>query len=192
MKAFLMAALVLVPASAMAAQADYVVDPAASKVEWVGKKVTGQHNGSIAVKSGSVKLNGNKLVGGRFSIDMTSIQCADLTDAEYNKKLIGHLESDDFFSSAKYNEATLVVKSVKERASDVEINGDLTIKGTTLPISFPAKIIAGADKISATGKMLIDRTKYGIKYGSGRFFQNLGDKMINDQFELSFSLIAKK
>lgn len=180
-------------ANAAKKEAKYSVDTTASKVEWTGKKVTGAHNGTINVKSGSVMIDGKKIVGGEFVIDMTTIKDVDLTDAEYNKKLIGHLSSDDFFSIQKFGEAKLVVKTVKETApGKAEITGDLTIKGKTNPITFPAEVKWEGDKVMASGKMMIDRTKYDIKYNSGKFFQNLGDKLINDEFELSFNLSAKK
>lgn len=178
--------------SAIAAPAKYNVDAASSKVEWLGKKVTGQHNGTIGLQSGNVSFDGKKLVGGEFTIDMKTIKNVDLTDAGYNKKLTDHLNSDDFFSTAKHPTAKLVIKSVKETAGKAEVTADLTIKGKTLPVTFPADVKWAGEAVSATGVITIDRTAYDVKYGSGKFFQNLGDKMIDDNFTLTFTVNAKK
>lgn len=169
------------------------IDVHQSHVKWVGKKVTGQHNGTIALKSGEVDLAGDSLKGGKFEVDMTSIVCEDLKDAETNAKLIGHLKTDDFFGVDKNPTSTLVIKSVKPAAKPTkdathEITGDLTIKGTTHPVTFPAVVEVKGGKLHATGKIDIDRTKYNIRYGSGKFFQNLGDKTIYDNFELTFDV----
>jgi len=177
---------------AQAKPTTYKVDAAASKVTWLGKKVTGQHDGTIAVKSGEVTFDGKLLTGGTIAIDMKTIKVVDIKDAEYNKKLTDHLNSDDFFSTAKFADATLKVKSSKETApGKLEVVADLTIKGKTHPVTFTADVKADAKMASAKGKLMVDRTKYDIKYNSGKFFPNIGDKMINDEFELSFDLSAK-
>lgn len=171
------------------------IDAAKSTVKWLGKKVTGQHEGTIAVKGGSIELEKNNLKGGSIEIDMTTIKNTDLKDAEYNKKLTDHLNSDDFFSTAKNPVATLKIKEAKElkgnKEATHEVTGDLTIKGITHPVTFPAKVEIKDGIAAAQGKITIDRTQYEIKYGSGKFFQNLGDKMINDTFELTFEVMAK-
>lgn len=169
-----------------------VVDPAKSAITWLGKKVTGQHNGTVALKSGQVFFDGDTLTGGEFEIDMTSIRCDDLKDAEYNKKLVDHLKSDDFFSVDKYKTVIFKMTSVKplegKKDATHEITGDLTIKGVTHPVTFPALIVVKDGQASAKGKVTVDRTQYGIRYGSGQFFKDLGDKMIDDNFELGFDL----
>lgn len=169
------------------------LDTQQSHVKWVGKKVTGQHNGIITIKSGEMELDGNNLKGGKVEIDMNSIACEDIKDTETNAKLIGHLKSDDFFGVEKHPTSTLVIKSVKPAAKGAkdathEITGDLTIKGTTHPVTFPATVEVKSGKVHATGKVEIDRTKYNVRYGSGKFFQNLGDKTIYDNFELTFDV----
>jgi polyisoprenoid-binding protein YceI len=164
------------------------VDTAASKLEWVGKKVTGQHNGTVNIKSGTVNVEKGKLSGGEFLIDMASIKVLDL-EGESNGKLTGHLKSDDFFSTDKFPEASFEITNVK----DGIVTGDLTIKGFTNSLTFPAdvKIIKGV--LTATAKGIkVDRTLYEIRYGSGRFFDNLGDKVINDEFIMDLTLTAKK
>jgi polyisoprenoid-binding protein YceI len=165
------------------------IDPATSKVVYVGKKVTGEHSGEVKVQSGSLSFEGDVLKTGEVVIDMTTINNTDLTDKEYNKKFVDHMQSDDFFSTAKFKTATLVVKSAKKvKGNTYTLTGDLTIKGKTAPITFDADVT----KEATTANVKFDRTKYDIKYGSGQFFQGLGDKMINDDVQLTVNLQAKK
>jgi polyisoprenoid-binding protein YceI len=180
---------------ALAKAKELSIDPAQSTIKWTGKKVTGQHHGVINLKSGTVEVDKDALKGGQFEVDMTSIKNEDISDAENNAKLTGHLKSDDFFGVNKFSTATFKITSVKplkgQKDATHEITGDLTIKGITHPVTFPAVVEVKGDKASAQGKVTIDRTKYGIKYGSGQFFENLGDKMINDTFELDLDLKSK-
>ena len=167
----------------------YTVDAAKSTITWVGKKVTGSHNGTIALQSGSLNVDGKKVTGGTFTIDMNTIK-----DAEGSAKLEGHLKADDFFGVAKFPTATFVITKVAGNGADVTVSGNLTIKGITKPLSFPAAVTVNADgTVSAlAGKIVVDRTKYDIKYGSKSFFDSIGDKAINDEFELAVKLVAKK
>src|SRR5476649_538966 len=107
-----------------------------SNINWVGRKVTGAHNGIIAVKEGELILNGGKLTGGKIIVDVASIKILDITDPATNTQFAGHLASDDFFSIEKYPEATLEVTSV----SGNHVEGNLTIKGITNPVSFDAAV----------------------------------------------------
>jgi len=173
--------------------AEYVVDKTASKVKWEAKKVTGQHNGSISFANGSIVATGNKISGGSFVIDMKSLSNEDITDAGMKAKLMGHLASDDFFSIEKFPESKMVIKKVTAVSGDeFKFLVDLTIKGITNPVEFNAKVTASGDKLSADGVITVNRTLYGIKYGSGSFFQGLGDKVIYDDFTLAFSVVAQK
>lgn len=158
-----------------------------SNIDWVGRKVTGAHNGTIAVKEGELILNAGKLTGGKFIIDTTSIKILDVTDPATNAQFAGHLASDDFFSIEKYPEATLQITSV----SGNHVEGNLTIKGITHPVGFDAAINVNGDLLTTTGKLVIDRTKYGIKFRSGNFFKDLGDTLIYNDFELNVSVTAK-
>ena len=158
-----------------------------SNIDWVGKKVTGAHNGTIAVKEGELILNDGKLTGGKFVIDTTSIKILDITDPATNAQFAGHLASDDFFSTEKFPEATLKITSVSEK----HIEGDLTIKGITHPVAFEAAVNINGDVLVATGKLVIDRTKYEMKFRSGNFFKDLGDTLIYNEFELNISITAK-
>jgi len=160
------------------------IDVKASTIKWVGKKVTGEHSGTVNFKDGAVVLKGKKLVGGTFIVDMNSLTATDLT-GEYQGKLNGHLKADDFFGTEKYPTATLVFKKIAAKTANVyAVTADLTIKGITKPVSFDLTVNAN----SATTAFKVDRTKYDIKYNSGNFFQNLGDKTINDDFELAVAL----
>lgn len=158
-----------------------------SNIDWVGRKVTGAHNGTIAVKDGELIVNDGKLTGGKFVIDTTSIKILDVTDPATNAQFSGHLASDDFFSTEKYPEAILEITSV----SGNHVEGDLTIKGITHPVDFDVAININGELLTASGKLIIDRTKYGIKFRSGNFFKDLGDTLIYNDFELNVTVTAK-
>lgn len=205
---FFAAALLSAPVQASAATAPaklasvkagvqpYQVQPQLSTIGWVGKKVTGQHNGTIQFQSGQVLVKGSQIAGGTFVVDMASIKNTDLTDAETNGKLLGHLKSDDFFSVEKNPTATFAITSVKTLKGDAAgnnatITGNLTIKGKTNPLSFPARVGVKNGVAAASGTATVDRTKYDIRYGSKSFFESIGDKAIDDNFTLTFNVIAK-
>ena len=160
---------------------------AQSNINWVGRKVTGAHNGTIGVKEGEIVLTDGKLTGGKFVIDTTSIRILDITDPATNAQFAGHLASDDFFSTEKYPEATLKITSV----SGSYVEGDLTIKDITHPAVFDVAVNVKDDQLTATGKLVIDRTKYEMKFRSGNFFKDLGDTLIYNDFELNISVTAK-
>jgi polyisoprenoid-binding protein YceI len=158
-----------------------------SNIEWVGRKVTGAHNGNIAIKNGELVLTDGKLTGGRFIIDATSIKILDITDPATNAQFAGHLASDDFFSIEKYPEATFEIIGVVGS----HIEGNLTIKDITHPVGFDAVISINDDSITATGQVVIDRTDYNMKFRSGNFFKDLGDNLIYNDFDLNVSITAK-
>lgn len=171
---------------------NYVVDASNSTVGWHGKKVTGEHYGTIDIKEGSLEVVDGEIKGGTVSIDMQSISNEDITDAEMKGKLVGHLKSDDFFSVETHPTATLVLTDVKKSGSNYTLTGDLTIKGTTKPVSFQASSTTEGDAVKVEGELVIDRSDYDVRYGSKSFFDNLGDKMIYDDFTLNFVVVAKK
>ena len=155
-----------------------------SKVNWKAYKVTGSHEGTIALKSGFLTFNEETLTGGEFVIDMTSINCTDM-EGEYKGKLEGHLKSDDFFGVEANPTSTLVITKVKSSGKNsYKVTGDLTIKGKTNPITFDFSVYG--QKASASLK--IDRALYDIKYGSTSFFEDLKDKAIYDEFDLNVAL----
>lgn len=178
-------ALVALVTFTATAQTSKKVDASKSTINWVGKKVTGAHEGTITLKEGALIFKGKKVVGGNFTVDMTTINTTDL-DGKGKANLDGHLKSDDFFGVEKFPTATLVIKSLGEKGNDLyAVTADLTIKGKTESIKFDL-VVAGN---TATTTLKVDRTKYGIQYGSGSFFDNLGDKTINDEFELKVKLV---
>lgn len=154
-----------------------------SKIEWTGEKITGSHQGTITLKEGFLNFDEKTLTGGEFVMDMTSINVTDLT-GENKQKLEGHLSSDDFFGVNNFPTAKLVIKDAAKKGNVYGVTGDLTIKGITKPITFDLKV----DKNSASTKFEIDRTKYGVRYGSGSFFDNLGDNTIYDNFTLDVNI----
>lgn len=156
-----------------------------SQVAWKGHKVTGSHNGTIALKSGNLEFENNKLVGGDFVIDMTTINT---TDLEGGKKgsLDGHLKSDDFFGVAKFPTASLKITKVSSHGKDsYSVSGDMTIKGKTNPVSFAMVVKDG----KAMASLKVNRTKYDVRYGSAAFFDNLKDRAISDEFDLDVTLV---
>ena len=160
------------------------INTAESSIHWLGKKVTGQHEGNISLVSGKLEMEGDLLTGGSFTVDMNSMTVTDI-EGENAEKLKGHLKSDDFFGVAKHPEATLTFTSVEAKGSGLyTITGDFTIKGKTNPSTFDLQVSAG----EATAKVIIDRSLYDIRYGSTSFFDNLGDKTIYNDFELDVTL----
>ena len=157
----------------------------ASSIVWTGKKVTGSHTGTIKVKSGNLEFHNGVLKGGMITIDMNSMVCTDL-DKSTAPKLEGHLKSDDFFGVPSHPTATLKITNASpaQARGGYDITADITIKGITKSITFSA--LVGSDE--ASSKVTINRTDFGIKYGSGSFFDNLGDKMIYDNFDLELTL----
>lgn len=161
-----------------------------STLEWTGKKITGKHNGTLAISEGSLTFHDSVLTGGSFVIDMTTITVSDLS-GNGKAKLEGHLKSDDFFGVATYPTATLVVKDAKSLGSgNYDILADLTIKGITNPIDFKATVKPQGTSMLATATITVDRTLYNVRYGSGKFFQDLGDSTIHDEFELVVTLVV--
>ena len=179
------AVAVLVGISTIASAQTKKIDVAKSTISWVAKKIVGQHSGTIAFKDGALVFDGKKLKGGTFTVDMTKINVTDLKAGEGKEKLEGHLNSADFFGTDKFTTATLVFKTIGDKGNgNYTITADLTIKSITNPITFDLK----TDGNIAKTTLVVDRTKYDIKYGSGSFFQGLGDKAINDNFDLNIAL----
>lgn len=179
-------ALVVALTSLTATAQDKKINTSKSNIAWVGKKVTGQHSGTISFKDGVLTFKGGKLTGGSFTVDMASINVTDIKAGEGKEKLEGHLKADDFFGSSKYPTSKLVFKSVKAKSANVyTVTADLTIKNITKPVTFDLTV----NKNSATTTFKVDRTKYDIKYGSGSFFDGLGDKAIYDEFDLTVNLV---
>ena len=164
---------------------DYTVNTEKSKIHWIGKKVTGEHDGFIQLKQGKFSVIDDQIKNGQFTIDMNSMTCTDIEDAQYNQKLIGHLKSADFFGVEQFPKAKLVLtKSSKFKNNQCVVQGDLTIKNKTDVVKFLVK----RDGQTFKATIEVDRSKYDVRYGSSSFFDNLGDKVIYDVFELDVEL----
>ena len=165
----------------------FKVDTELSSIDWIGRKVTGQHTGKIKITSGEVKMSGKAVKGGSFTMDMTSIT----SDSE---RLTGHLKTDDFFSVEKNPTSAFVITKVTAAGKErINVTGNLTIKGITNEITFPATVKKQGNAIVAVAKnVMVNRAKYDIRYGSKSFFNDIGNKAIDDEFELGINLVAKK
>ena len=191
-KLFFLPLLAIVAMSAYT-PTNYSVDSSASTIVWTGYKVTGKHTGTAKVQSGNLTYDNGILTGGSFVIDMASINCTDL-EGEWAGKLIGHLKSEDFFGVEKYPTAKFVITRViaQDTKGNYKILGNLTIKETTKEVKFLGNATETNGVVNAAGKITIDRSEYNVKYGSGSFFDGLGDKTIYDDFDLQVTLVAKK
>lgn len=178
------------------ATSDLSVNTEASVINWKGSKLTGSaHNGTLKLSEGTLKLDGDKLVSGNFVIDMTTLANEDLAGTDMYEKLIGHLKSPDFFSVDSFQTATFVITGAAPAAEGTEathsISGNLTMKGITKNITFPATVSVKDGSVNATATFAIDRTEWNIRYGSKDHFPDLvADKAINNDLELTVVLVA--
>lgn len=161
------------------------VNTKASVVKWTGNKVGGSHNGEIQLKSGYFEFKNDQIIGGEVVMDMNTITDKDLDDEGYNQKLVGHLKSDDFFGVEKYPTSSFVVtKATKFNHGKATVSGKITIKGKTEELTFD--VVKTGNEY--TGQLQVDRSKFDVRYGSNSFFDNLGDKVIDDIFILDIKL----
>jgi polyisoprenoid-binding protein YceI len=166
-----------------------------STLKWHAKKVTGEHYGVVSIQSGQIITQGNKLTGGTVVVDMSTIDVTDL-EGEWKDKLVGHLKSDDFFATANFTTAKLKLKSAtpisgaKAGENNYTIVADLTIKDIAHEVTFPAMVVINKGKVITNAEFNIDRTKYDIRYGSKSFFAEIGDKAINDDFNIKVRIVA--
>jgi polyisoprenoid-binding protein YceI len=166
------------------------IDTKSSKIYWTGKKVTGEHTGTLMLRSGTIEMQDEAPVKVHVILDMTTIVVEDIKDPATNAKLLGHLKSDDFFSVAKFETGAFVaekftpIRDAEGREPNYKIEGDLTLKGITAPVVFEAYIATTGQVLMSSAELKINRTKWGIRYGSGSFFDNLGDRAIYDDIEL--------
>jgi polyisoprenoid-binding protein YceI len=172
----------------LSANERFVADNAKTKLEWLGEKVLGQHTGTINLQSGWLTWDGDKIISGEFLIDMTSLQ-----DTDRNQRLESHLKSDDFFGVDKYPTSKLTITgSTSFSKGSGTVKGNLTIKGITHPVEFKASVQKADEGNWFYANIVVDRSRYNVRYGSGSFFDNLGDKTIYDEFKLKVSLLVKK
>lgn len=176
----------------------YQINATESVVNWTGKKsiVESSHTGTISISEGALTVDGGVVAAGNFTIDMKSIVCTDITDAEMNAKLVGHLTSADFFDVDSFPTSTFAITSVSKNTKEDSLTynyivaGNLTIKGIDKNIEFPANVTIENGVLSANATFSIDRTQWDVKYGSGSLFSDLGDKAISDAIEYNVILKA--
>lgn len=183
------------PVEETATVTDLAVNTDASVINWTGSKPAGTHNGTLKLSEGSLKLEGETLTGGEFTIDMTTLDNEDLKGTDGYEKLLGHLRSADFFNVDSFATATFVITGVQPAAEGTEathsISGNLTIKGITKNITFPATVNVGSGSVKANATFAIDRSQWEIRYGSKTFFPDLvADKTISNDIELNIVLVA--
>lgn len=166
----------------------YVVNAGESVLNWKGSALAKSHNGTVAVKSGSVEVSEGAISGGELEFDMTTITCLDLDEATGKGKLEGHLKDKDFFNVDSFPSAKIIIRSV---AAD-NVTAELTIKDVTKSISFPATIDVTETAVSVTAQITINRTDFGVVYGSGNFFDLAKDKAISDDIEFDVVVKAAK
>ncbi len=169
---------------------EYSIQGEQSKIRWTGRKVTGNHVGFLQTGSGYIKLEEDKLVNGRISIDMNSLTCTDIKDEKNNAKLVRHLKNPDFFSADSFPTSTFEIQeATSSEGSAFLIKGILTIKGISKPYEFRVNLEKKATDIIVSGKITVDRTLFNIRYKSSSFFDGLGDRMIYDDFDLDLYLV---
>lgn len=166
----------------------YTTNLAVSTIEWKGYKPTGSHTGTISIKEGDLKLVDSKISGGSFVIDMTSLK-----DSEGSAKLEGHLKSADFFEVETYPTSNFEITGMEDINGKTMLSGNLTLKGATNNVTFPVTVNHQDETLTLESEIFtIDRSKWNVKYGSKSFFDNLGDKFINDDIELKVTVKATK
>jgi polyisoprenoid-binding protein YceI len=170
----------------------YVIDTYGSIVTWKCSRVfadRGGHDGYVSLSKGELMIEKGQLVGGAIEVDMNTI--ADEFHRSDNK-LISHLKSPDFFDVEKFPISTFVLTKVVPAAGDtINVTGNLTIKGITHEVTFPANVAVTERTVTANGNVTIDRTRWDVRYGSGKFFASLADKGISDDIEFHMKIVAE-
>lgn len=166
------------------------IDKKESVLTWKGSSVEGAHTGYVYISKGELMIENGQLLGGTVEVDMSTIEG---DDHRSDNSLINHLKDADFFDVKKFPFSTIAITRVASiNVEDKEITGNLTIKGVTHPVTFPAKMEVKDGIVKANGKLVIDRTLWGVRYKSGKFFANLADKAISDSIEFHIKIVAKK
>lgn len=193
-KVFLILAAMVFTTSVMPAQKKLVADASATVIDWKGDKIVGsEHVGTIDLKSGWLSVDGNVITGGEFIVDMSSIKNSDVKDEKMRERLVGHLKSDDFFGVETYPHSKLVITgSTRTGDGKLLVKGSLTIKEATHPVEFTVTESKSGDALTYTAPLTFDRSLYNVRFGSGKFFANLGDNAINDDIKLTVKLVVKE
>jgi polyisoprenoid-binding protein YceI len=169
------------------------VDLTVSVLNWKGSKPTGDHYGTVALKSGGILIEDGAITAGEFVIDMNSIVNLDMKGKKGATNIEGHLKSADFFEVAAYPTAKFVITKVEENAGKLSVTGNLNIKDVTKSITISATLSkVDGNYIFKSDNFNIDRADFNVKYKSKKFFDNLKDKFVNDLVEMSFEVKASK
>lgn len=172
------------------------MDLTKSSIKWIGKEITTkEHFGALKFSKAQLEFNGDVLTGGEFTVDMTTLDVQDLSGGG-KQRLEGHLRSDDFFSVDKHQTSYLKINEVlppelsriEADNNSFEVSGELTIKGITQPIVFTLKPVSDQSYVA---DLTFDRSDYNVRFRSGSFFENLGDKLILDDIKLEVTLVKK-
>jgi len=192
-KTGLIALIAILAVTQLTAQKRYIADPSATVIKWHGEKIVGsKHIGTINLKEGWLTIDGKSITGGEFVVDMNSIKNEDVKDAGSRAKLEGHLKSDDFFGVEKFAYSKLVLASGSQfNDGKAIVKGTLTIKEATHPVEFTVQESRSGDLLTYTATIAFDRSLYNVRFGSGKFFSNLGDSAIRDEIKLDVSLAVK-
>jgi polyisoprenoid-binding protein YceI len=192
-KAGIVTLMAIFAVTQLAAQKKYVADPSATVIKWHGEKIVGgKHDGTINLREGWLNSDGKSITGGEFVVDMTSIKNLDVKDAGSRAKLEGHLKSDDFFGVEKYPMSKLVITGSSQfTGGKATVKGNLTIKEATHPVEFTVAETKAGDVLTYTASITFDRSLYDVRFGSGKFFSNLGDNAIRDEIKLEVSLVIQ-
>jgi len=170
------------------AQDNFKVNVENSKLTWKGYKPTGSHTGTITLASGNIVIKNNKLIVGSFVADMSTIK-----DADGSAKLEGHLKSADFFEVAAFPTSKFEITKTEVKGAKIHVTGNMTIKGITKQITFPAAFAVNKDNAILTSDTFqINRADFNVKYKSKTFFNDLKDKFVNDDFDFQVTIVAKK
>ena len=171
----------------------YTADVTKSKLVWKAEKVTGGHDGHVSLKSGNVFMDHGKIAKASFVVDMNTITNDDIKSEKYSNKLVGHLKSEDFFNVKKHPEVSFdMIKATPVGNGKFDVFGNITIKGIQVVISFPMMLKESKSELEVSGTFSFDRTKFDIKYDSGSFFENLGDRAIKDDVVIDFNIVLYK
>lgn len=172
---------------------EYTADVTKSKLVWKAEKVTGGHDGHVSLKSGNVFMDHGKIAKASFVVDMNTITNDDIKSEKYSNKLVGHLKSEDFFNVKKHPEVSFdMIKATPVGNGKFDVFGNITIKGIQVVISFPMMLKESKSELEVSGTFSFDRTKFDIKYDSGSFFENLGDRAIKDDVLIDFNIVLYK
>lgn len=168
----------------------FMIDTKESVVAWTGSSVHGKHEGYAYISKGELMIEKGQIMGGAVEIDMNKTEGP---GHERDNDLINHLKGPDFFDVKQFPFSTIAITGVESTNNENKtVTGNLTIKGITHPVTFPARIEVNSGIVKANGKLVIDRTRWDVRYNSGKFYDNLADKVISDSIEFNIKIVAKK